>query len=215
MNILDRIPYKYRKYCIPNLMLYIVVGMAIVFVSDLMIYPQLGFSISGLLGFDKEAILQGQVWRTVSFAFMPPNTSFLFMAFSLYFYWMIGSAMESTWGSFKFNIYYLIGFLGTVAAGLLTGYATNYYLNMSLFFAFAASYPDMEVRLFFLLPIKIKWLALLDGALFLYSFVFSGWGARVALLVSIANFLLFFGGDFIGRIRSYRRKSDFRRDFKE
>jgi len=213
MNFLDRIPYKYRRFCVPNLMLYVVAGMAIIFVSDMLIQPQLGFSVSALLTFDKAAILQGQVWRVISFIFLPPNTSFLFMAFALYFYWMIGSAMESSWGSFKFNVYYLMGMIGTVVAGMITGYATNDYLNMSLFFAFAASYPDMEVRLFFVLPIRIKWLALLDGLLFLYSFIFSGWDERVALLVSLANFFLFFGGDFIGRIKSYRRKSDFRKGF--
>jgi len=214
MNFLDRIPYKYRRYCIPNLMLYIVAGMAIIFVSDILTLPQLGFQVSSLLEFNKEAILQGQVWRVISFIFMPPDATFIFMAFVLYFYWMIGSSMESTWGSFKFNAYYLVGILGTVIAGLITGYATNYYLNLSLFFAFAASFPDMEVRLFFVLPIRIKWLALLDGLLFLYSFIISGWGGRIALLVSIGNFLLFFGGNFINRIKAYRRKSDFNRDFR-
>ena len=138
MKLLDRWSYKYGRYAIENLMIYIVIGMAIVFASDFLLLPQIGVSLSSLLAFDRAAILSGQIWRIVTFIFIPPDSSMLFILFSLYFYWLTGGGLESAWGAFKFNIYYLVGILGTIIAGMLTGYATNYYLNMSLFFAFAA-----------------------------------------------------------------------------
>lgn len=214
MKLLDRWSYKYGRYAIENLMIYIVIGMAIVFASDFLLLPQIGVSLSSLLAFDRAAILSGQIWRIVTFIFIPPDSSMLFILFSLYFYWLIGGGLESAWGAFKFNIYYLVGILGTIIAGMLTGYATNYYLNMSLFFAFAALYPDFQVLLFFILPIRIKWLALLDALYFLISFIFAGLGGKIALLVAVANFLLFFGGEFISRIKAFIRKWKFNRDFR-
>lgn len=214
MKFLDRLSYKYSRHAIENLMLYIVIGMAIIFISDFLLLPQIGFSLSSLLTFNKAAILSGQIWRVFTFIFLPPDSSTIFMVFALYFYWLIGSGLENAWGAFKFNVYYLVGILGTIVAGLLTGYATNYYLNMSLFFAFAALYPDFEVLLFFILPIKIKWLAILDAVYFLISFFTTGFGGKIALLVAIANFLLFFGGDFIDRIKAFIRKRKFKRDFR-
>lgn len=214
MKLLDRWSYKYGRYAIENLMIYIVIGMAIVFASDFLLLPQIGVSLSSLLAFDRAAIFSGQIWRIVTFIFIPPDSSMLFILFSLYFYWLIGGGLESAWGAFKFNIYYLVGILGTIIAGMLTGYATNYYLNMSLFFAFAALYPDFQVLLFFILPIRIKWLALLDALYFLISFIFAGPGGKIALLVAVANFLLFFGGEFISRIKAFIRKRKFNRDFR-
>ena len=195
-------------------MLYIIIGMGIVYISDLFLYPQIGITLSQLFAFDRAAIFSGQIWRIVTFIFLPPDTSLIFIIFVLYFYWLIGTALENTWGSFRFNVYYFVGVLGTALAGLLTGYATNYYLNLSLFFAFAALYPDFEVRLFFFLPLKIKWLALLDAVFFLISVIFNSWGGRIAMLVALANFFLFFWGDFIQTIRSWNRKRKFNRDFR-
>ena len=214
MKLLDRLDYKFGRHTIHGLMLYIIIGMGIVYISDLFLYPQIGITLSQLFAFDRAAIFSGQIWRIVTFIFLPPDTSLIFIIFVLYFYWLIGTALENTWGSFRFNVYYFVGVLGTALAGLLTGYATNYYLNLSLFFAFAALYPDFEVRLFFFLPLKIKWLALLDAVFFLISVIFNSWGGRIAMLVALANFFLFFWGDFIQTIRSWNRKRKFNRDFR-
>ena len=214
MRFLDNVSYKFRRYAIPNLMTYIVAGMAIIYLSDWFIMPQLGFSVSELLTFDRDAILSGQIWRLISFIFLPPDSSVLCIVLSLYFYYIIGSGLEGAWGSFKFNVYYLVGIIGTILAGMITGYGTNYYLNMSLFFAFAAAYPDFQLMLFFILPIKIKWLAIADGVLFLLSFLFSGWGGKLALLAAVLNFLLFFGGDVINWFKNKKRKNDFNRNFR-
>ncbi len=196
---LYRMEYKYGRHAIVNLMQTVVIGMALVFVADLL-NPTV--NLASYLTLDRNAILHGQVWRLVTFLFLPPDSSLLFIFLSLYFYYWIGGSLESTWGSFKFNIYYLCGVLGAIAACLITGYADNYFLNMSLFFAFAALYPDTQLLLFFVIPVKIKWLAWLDAALFAFSFITGGWPTKVALLMSLVNFLLFFGPDFFKKLFS-------------
>lgn len=210
-NRLQKAERRFGKYAVRNLMTAIIIGMAAVFILDMF----LSVDVGGLLAFDKAEILRGQVWRLVMFIFLPPSTSYLFIIFSLYFYWLLGSTLENEWGSFKFNVFYLCGMLGTVVAGMISGYATNYYINMSLFFAFAILHPNFQILLFFIIPLKIKYLAFIDAALFLYMFIISGWPGRVALLVSLANIALFFGGNLYGRIKQiYHRakwKSNMRR----
>ncbi|MBO4406422.1 MAG: hypothetical protein J5849_01870 [Clostridia bacterium] len=214
MRLLERLEYKLGRRAPQHLMLYIVIGMAIVFLSDFFLYPQIGVTLSELFLFDRARIFAGEVWRILTFVFLPPDTSLIFIFFALYFYWMIGTGLESAWGAFRFDVYYLVGVLGTIVMGLVVGGATNVYLNLSLFFAFAVLYPDFEVRLFFFLPVKVKWLAILDAVLFVVRFVFADWAGRVSMLVAIANFFLFFWRDFVDLFRNFRRKRQFKRDFR-
>lgn len=195
-NTLSRLEYKYGKYAIHNLMPVLIGAMGIVFIADLLLSSRV--SLYGALTFDRAAIFSGQVWRILTFVVLPPSTSLIFILFSLYFYYLIGTSLEREWGALKFNIYYLIGIIGTIIAGFITGYADNYYLNMSLFFAFAMFYPDFQILLFFILPVKIKWMAWLDAAFFLYMFIIGDWSARASIIAALLNFLLFFGSDFIG-----------------
>jgi len=102
--------------------------------------------------------------------------------------------------------------LGTIAAGLITGFTTNVYLNLSLFLAFAILYPNFELRLFFILPIKIKWLAIVYTVFLVIALIFNTWSGRIALLVSLANIILFFGKDFIGHIKNRHRKAQWKRN---
>ena len=198
---LYRMEYKYGKNAVNNLMLTVVIGMAIVYLAD-RLNPTV--DLQGFLYLYRPALAHGQLWRLITFIFLPPTNGGMLGIFgvliSLYFYYFIGSSLERTWGSFRFDVYYLCGVLGAVLSCLLTGYADNYYLNMSLFFAFAALYPDMQVLLFYFIPIKVKWLALLDAVLFLISFVTGGWPTRVSILMSLINFFLFFGPDVFHRI---------------
>jgi hypothetical protein len=209
-NWLDRAADKIRRFAIPNLMKYIVISMGAVFVLDLVFMGHL----TPFLVFSKSAILTGQVWRVLSFIFIPISTSPLFVVFVLYFYWMIGQALENEWGVARFNLFYLAGIAGTIIAGLITGYATNQYLNLSLFFAFAILFPEFELRLFFILPVKVKWLAYLNAAFFAYQLIVSSWPARVALLVAVANIILFFWHDFWNRINNLKRQRQWRQNFR-
>lgn len=196
-KLLDRLSYKYRRICIPNLMLYIVIAMAGVFVVELFV-PEMPLSL--YLYFDRDLIFAGQWWRVLTWIFIPETTSPIWIIFSLYFYYMIGSGLEYQWGSFKFNLYYFMGVILTVIGGFIMGYTTSTYLYYAMFFAFAVIYPDHRIMLFFFIPIKIKWLALVDLVFFIIMLIMYSvaglWGYVVAILISMLNFILFFYEDF-------------------
>lgn len=219
MKWLYRLEYKHGRHAIENLMYYIVGGMAVVFIMDI-ILANAGIlgeeqSLYSLLAFDRALIFKGQVWRLFSFIFLPPDSSILFIIFSLYFYYHIGTSLESVWSSFRFSIYYFFGMLCTIVFGLLVGYTTNSFLNLSLFFAYAAMFPDNQIMVFYVIPVKIKYLALLDGAYFVYSLLIVPVGYKVALIVAVGNFLLFFWDDMINMIKTsysnYKARKSFRR----
>ena len=201
MNWLDKLERKFGKYAIHNLMYYIIILYILGLVIQ-MVNPAL---YTQWLGLDAEAILHGQIWRIVTFIIQPPNASFLFMAFALYFYYMVGQALEYMWGAFRFNVYIFGGMIFTVLGALLLFviYGVNtpvsmgssfstYYINMTIFLAFAMCYPDMRIMLWFIIPIKMKWMAGFYAALIIYSMIISSWGGRVAIIASILNFLIFF-----------------------
>ena len=192
-RFLDRLSYKYRRICIPNLMLYIVIAMAGVFVVELFV-PNMPLSL--YLYFDRDLIFAGQWWRVITWIFIPTSSSIVWIIFSLYFYYLIGSGLEQRWGSFKFNLYYLVGVIATIIGGFIMGTTGNTFLNYSLFFAFAVLYPDFQVMLFFFIPIKVKWLALVDLVFFIISLIIVTPSFKVAIIASMLNFILFFYEDF-------------------
>ena len=204
-----------RPIAISNLMLYICGTMLLVFALDFVL-PSIG--VQDYLYLNRNLLFQGQVWRLVTYLFLPPESSPIFIIFALYFYYMIGVNLEKQWGAAKFTLYYLIGMLGTTIAALITGYGTNTYLNLSLFFAFAIIFPNYEVLLFFVLPVKVKYLAYIDAAFFVISIVWAAigqqWYQVAAILASVLNFFLFFGGDFFRRIKEERGYSATRRNFR-
>lgn len=198
-RFLSRLEKKMGRFYISGLMKIIVFGMAGVFLLDL--FFSRSVTASDLLSFNKALILQGQVWRLVTFVFIPEGTSPIFIFFTLYFYYLIGTALENRWGSRRFNLYYLIGILGADLGGMLTGYGTSHYLNLSLFLAFACLYPDFEILLFFVLPVKIKYIAYLDAAYLAYRLFFLSWAGRGSVLLSFLPFFLFFGEDLFFRAK--------------
>ncbi|HIX92190.1 MAG TPA: hypothetical protein H9681_04845 [Firmicutes bacterium] len=211
---LDRLERRFRRFAIPNLMLIIVGAMAIVFIMDFAIGNTTGRSLISILSFDRDAILSGQVWRVVTFLFVPPSTSILWVIFALYFYYMIGSTLENQWGAFGFTLYYIIGALGSIISGFIAGSVTNSYLNLSMFFAFALLYPDYQILLFFFIPIKMKYLALLDAISFIIMFILGGWSTRLAIIMALLNLFIFFGPNFIDRIKGLYRSYKWKQKFK-
>ena len=209
-----RLEYKLGRFAIPNLMLAIVGAMALVYVLDMMFVARLGTTLSSYLAFNKWEICSGQVWRIITFILIPPDRSIVFIVFALYLWWLMGSALEERWGAFRFNLFYLVGIIGTIAAGLFVGGATNTYLNLSLFFAFALVYPEIELSLFFFLPVKVKYLAFADLLIFIYSFIVGSWITRAAILVAFLNVLLFFGSDAIYHIKRLKQNHDIKKRFK-
>lgn len=210
MNQLERKLYRYR---INPFFRYIIFAMAGIYVLQLMFMP---YNLIGRLDLNMHKVLQGEVWRLVTFLLLPPATEPLYAILSMYFYYFIGTVLESRWGARRFLIYYLFGALGAVIAALITSYGTNLYLNMSLFFAFALMYPEHQVLLFMIVPVKIKWLALANALFFLWSFINTDSAGRAAIVFSLLNLILFFGGDMLnmGRlsINQWRRRQAFRRN---
>lgn len=177
------------KLAIPNLTTFIVGGMAMVFVLGMLRPAFLGF-----LELDPRLVTT-QPWRLVTYFFLPPATGLIWTLFALYFTWLIGNNLESEWGAFKLNAYYLVGAIGTTVAALVTKEPqTNVWLNLTLYFAFATLFPNYEILLFFVLPVRIKWLALVGGVLVVHSFFTGGLGAKAAIGAAFANYLLFFAG---------------------
>ncbi len=213
-NWINKLERKLGRIAIPNLMTILVGAMAIVFLMDKMLMPMTGASLWQTLCFDRAAIFEGQIWRVFTFLFLPPSSSILWIIFSLYLYYMIGGALENYWGSFGFTLYYLLGAIGAMVSGLITGFATNEYLNLSLFFAFTVLNPNFEILLFFFIPIKMKWLAILNGVVFVASFVMSGWGGRLALLFAVLNVIVFFAPQLADAIKSLYRRWKWNRNFK-
>ncbi len=210
-RLLNRWQLRFGRYAIHNLMMYVCSTMLAVYFLQYMLY----IPVISWLDLSRSALLHGEVWRLITFIFIPPNNSPFWLLFSLYFYYFIGNSLEGAWGSFRFNIYYLFGMLFAIAAALITGYGSNQWLNLSLFLAFAQLFPDSEFLIFFVLPVKAKYLAYVDWVLFALGFLFGGWSNRVTILFAIANFLLFFGKDFIDSIRNYFRYRDTRRNFRK
>ena len=205
---------KLRRYAISDLMKYIVIGQGIVF-ALLYIWPTLGYQLYSLLTLTRTGLMRGQIWRLVTFVFVPPSSSPIFILFALYFYYMIGVGLENQWGKVKFNLYYLVGMLGSIIAALITGYADNTFLTLSLFFAYAALYPDEQVLLFMILPIKMKYLALVDAALYLYYFIVGTASTRFTIVLCLLNVALFLGGDIINTIRRESRYWKTRYNFRK
>lgn len=206
---------KIRRFTISNLMQYIVIGQGIVF-ALMYIWPTVGYRLYSLIGLSRAALFRGQIWRLITFVFAPPSSSPLFLIFALYFYYMIGSSLERLWGTVKFNLFYWVGMLGAILAALITGRSDNSYLNLSLFFAFASIWPDNEVLLFMILPIKMKYLALFDALIFIYQFIVGSLSVKVTIVLCLLNVFLFVGGDLIqtfrNEVRYFKTRQNFRKN---
>ncbi|HUJ16706.1 MAG TPA: hypothetical protein VL197_01825 [Nitrospirota bacterium] len=206
MSLLDRLDRKLRRYAIPNVTLYIILGQVLFFV----------FALSGRFILERvllipDRVLAGEWWRLITFVFIPPATSPIFAFFAWYLFYLMGNALEGRWGAFRYNVFLLVGYAVTVAVTFLFPYfaATNIFIAGSVFLAFAYLYPDFQLYLFFILPVKIKWLALLTWLGYAYEMITGSWHTRLLVLASISNFLLFFGRDILWRMKAGNRKMVF------
>lgn len=214
-RLIDRFCYEHPNFGIPNLMKYITIGNGVFWLLGA-VNPVL----MSYLTFSPAAIMHGQVWRIVSFMFYPPSTGLIaFIAF--YFYYWIGSTLEQYWGTAEFNVYFFTGVILTELYGFIvyfiTGMSFNLtaeYIYLSMFFSFAAMFPDMQVLLFFIIPIKMKWLALVDAAFFVMSVISSRFPVNLLPVVAVLNFFIFCGGDLLKAVpkRPSKNTVNFRRE---
>lgn len=237
---------KFGKYAIKNLSLVLIICYAFGYLFE-WIYPDF---LHFLYLNPYKIIFRGQIWRLVTWLVVPPSGFDFFTLLMLYFYYSIGTTLERTWGTYRYNVYIFSGALFTIlGAFLLLGYTmlfqtdvftalgedyftivsgmfSTYYVNMSIFLAFAATFPNMQVLLFFILPIKVKVLGIVYGAILIYQFIV-GYGTNLAVLnvanrfviaASLMNFIVFFLTSR-GKIRmtpkQVKRSQEFRREIKK
>lgn len=221
MNLIDSLERRFGRFAIPGLVR-MIVGL------NVLVYILARFNPSFLswLDLDPGAILQGQIWRLATYIFIP-NYGCIFSvlfgesgnafdtACSLAFLWMIGDSLEEVWGVFRLNLFYLVGMAGTtVAAFLFGGQFSNGMLNLSLLFAFAWYFPNTRILLFFVLPVLVKWIAWFSAATLLLRFVaIDDASFRMAMVASLANYLIFFGPQIVAGFRQRRQVDGRRREF--
>lgn len=201
----ERFCFLNRRKGIPNLMLYIGIGNAIVYLMSTIAGNTLLYSV---LLFDRTLILHGQVWRLFTYPLTMYNSNILFMFVSLMCYYFLGTAMESIWGTLKFNLFYLSGVvLMDIYAMLFGCRADVYYLNMSLFLSYATMFPNAQFLLFFIIPVKAWAFALFDLVTILIGMLGDPFPYNLMPLVALANYFLFFGSDVLNVIPlSWRMK---------
>lgn len=203
MKFLSKLERKFGRYTIQGLTRFIIIayiiGYVILFVNPIWL---------NYLSLEPYFIFRGQIWRLITWVIIPPSGFDLFTIIMLMFYFSIGSSLERAWGSFRYNVYIFGGMLFTVIGAFICyaiqmfvpgivitsigGWFSTYYVCMSLFLAFAATYPDMVVYFFMVIPLKVKWLSAIYVASIIMAFVESGWVGRIAIFASILNFLIFF-----------------------
>ncbi len=227
MSWLWKLERKFGRYAIVHLVKYLAILNGATFLVLYILAPEAQARMYNTLALIPSQLLKGEVWRLVTFILLPETLSPLWAALSIYLFYVIGTAVERNWGAFKFNMYYLIGMLGTLAGAVIVGIlspsfaaTTAMYLNLSLFLAFATLFPNYQLMLFFILPVKVKWLGWLQAAFLLWtilSSLFTGyWAGAIAPLVSLANYLLFFGKDlYQGLHLRVRAQSNRKRFFDE
>ena len=198
-RLLSKLKLRFGKYTVENLMLVLCAGQVIVFFADLMTR---GWA-SDLLWLSWSDVMHGQVWRLLTFVFLPESSTLLSLLISVYFYYFIGGTLENEWGSFNFNCYYLLGMICNIVAAVFTGFGTSYYLNLTLFFAFSMLYPEFQLLLFYIIPVKAKWIAVMDALFYLYEFIMYP-SLRLNMILSLIPLFLFFWDDIISAFHRWR-----------
>lgn len=221
MNILkkkiDKFCYTHPDFGIPHLIKYITIANVILWLLSIV-----NTRILVYMTFNPRFILQGQIWRIISFIFIPPSSGALALI-AFYFYYLIGTTLEQQWGTPKFTIYFFTGVILTILYGFLmyfvTGKSVNItaeYIFLSMFFSFAALYPDMQVLLFFIIPIKMKLLAIVDAFLFVAGIFTNPFPVNLLPVVAVINVLIFCWDDLLALLRIHpARKSSTTINFKK
>ena len=226
MKFIDKLERKFGRFGIPNLTIYMIVcyviGYALMIVNP---------GILNWLSLVPAYILRGQVWRLVTWVLYPPSTSgVLWFAIAvLFFYYPIGTSLERTIGTFKYTLYILSGVIFTILGAFILYFLlggnvlvgnvfSTYYISLSTFLAYAMCYPDMQVLLMFIIPVKMKWMAIFYVVIVVYEmiqYIMAGaWYLVIPIVASLLNFIIFYFGtkDFSRyNPKEIHRRNEFRR----
>ena len=215
INTLER---RFGHLAVPGLLRIVVAFNALIFLM-LMVKPE----FVDWLELRPDRIMAGEVWRLFTYILIPrvsvdSQLSVLWAFIYLNFLWLMGEGLEQAWGSFKLNLFYLLGMIGTTVAAFCfnADSATGIFLNLSLFFAFATLFPNYPILLFLILPVRVKWIALFSFALVLLELAGGSASNRLAIAVSLINYAVFFGPEWITYLRErgrvIQRQQQFRAD---
>ncbi len=218
MNFFTKLENKYGRYAIRNLPA-IIIGLYVVGYLIQIFRP----GLSAYLYLSPRLIMHGQVWRLISWLLIPPYSLNIWIIITLYFYFSIGRTLERTWGAFRFNVYIFSGIIFTILGafalyfifGIEPYSISTYYICMSIFLAFAVTYPDMQVLLMMIIPIRMKWLGLLYGILIVVTMIQGNWVTRFSIFASLLNFVIYFlMTRNLSRYNPHevRRRNEFRRN---
>lgn len=215
--MMNKLEKKLGKYAIPNLMKYMIIIYVLGYL--LVLFGSISHTnIASLMTLEPYFIIHKyQIWRLVTWIMIPESTSIFYLLIMMLLYYQLGSALENAWGSFRFNLYIFGGMLFTIIGAFMvygiyslsTGSPfhmvgmNNYtmrYINLTIFLAFATCFPDMQVYLYFIIPIKMKWMAVFYAVMIVFSLIGSDWADRVAIISSLLNY-----GIFYLSTRNYRR----------
>ena len=215
MDFFTKLERKYGKFSIPNLTLILIGGFILGYLIE--IFAPEALSIISL---DPVKVMKGQVYRLITWVVIPPDGVSIFVIITIMFYFYVGRTLENMWGDFRYTLYIIsgiiftdIGIMLTYAVMILTGQrnlaeyysvmgvyesagASTYYLCMTMFLAYAFMFPEMQVLMYFIIPIKVKWLGYLDIAYLVVETLRYGlagyYTGMVTILMSVLNFILFY-----------------------
>lgn len=204
MNIESLYERSFGRFPLQNITISLLVGQVIVFIA--------AYASPGLietLTLRGQSVLGGEVWRVATFLFLPVSMAPVWVVLSWYFLYIIGSGLEAVWGAFRYTAYIAVAWAATCIASLLFPAEPfgNGFIFGSVFLAFARLNPDFTLLLFFIIPVKIKWLAYLTWASFLLTLLTAGIGTKVQTLLAVSNYVLFFGEDMFHALSDGLRRS--------
>lgn len=222
MKWIDRLEAKFSRYGVPNITVLIIAGQAIAYLASRAPREGGGETLVQTMMLVPEAVVAGDWWRVFTFLFVPPGMNPIFAFFYWYMFYLMGSTLEANWGAFRYNLYLLLGYIASVAMAFIAFYAAgpgapllgpaapNEFLYGTVFLAFARLYPDFVLSIFFVLPIKVRWLALFTWIIYGVSFLFSReWLTQAMVVAAVFNYLVFFGRDILNDMRHRHRRMQF------
>jgi hypothetical protein len=214
MSLLSRLEPKLRRFAVLNLTVILIAGQVLAYVA---------YNVEGQRGGGLDVIeqmelvpakvVQGEVWRLLTFLFIPPFTNLIVAFIYWYAFYFCGTFLEQVWGAFRYNAYLLVGYLATVGVAFLEPNfpTSNFFLKTTVFLAFATLNPDFSFYIYFLVPVKAKWLAALTWLFLAYSFARGNSIERAFVVASVGNYLLFFGGAVWRKLKQRRRRKQFQK----
>ncbi|MEN6557043.1 MAG: hypothetical protein ABFC54_02560 [Thermoguttaceae bacterium] len=203
MRLLDRLQRRFGRFAVPHLTEGLIACQVVAY-----FFQQSNASLLSTIALVPRRVLEGEVWRLFTFLGTPPLCNPLFAFFFWYMFYLMGAALEHTWSEFRYNVYLLVGWAATVVMSFLQpdSIASIGFLQGSVFLAFAYLYPDFQILFMFILPVKMKWMAVLTWLYYLVILLLGDVTAKLLILASVCNFVLFFWSDILSRLRSSRRR---------